>query len=287
MFISEGFAKLYNAEVGWQTSSDLSWMLSSRRNQLDIKIPWQAYICIGAALILTEVAHRLWQATFLEIGSASRFMRLEKKEHITLWNAILRSDLDTFSQVKEKLLLCTELLVFMLLSESETRCKIPDAMIFTVFWMSFGLSLATRKLFLFWGWCAPACRSAKAWLSDYTCGCPQCLRGLPHLPIQATAMSYCTKRHLWQKMEKPAQFGISWVWSCHRCWKMANWQKEWIFFCKAYKFRSRPHCFGLLFMPAIWITSFIWSLACQTSASGMSSDRSRARQLRLGCNDCN
>ena len=86
-------------------------------NYIDIKIPWQAYVCIGAALTLTEVAHRLWQATFLEIGSASRFMRLEKKEHITLWNAILRSDLDTFSQVKEKLLLCTELLVFMLLQK--------------------------------------------------------------------------------------------------------------------------------------------------------------------------
>lgn len=54
------------------------------------------------------LCHSPWQAIFLEIGSAARFMRLEKKEHMTLWNAILKSDLDTFSQVKEKLPFCTK-----------------------------------------------------------------------------------------------------------------------------------------------------------------------------------
>ena len=49
-----------------------------------------------------SVMNSFKQAIFLEIGSASRFMRLEKKEHMTLWNAILQSDLDTFSQVEEK-----------------------------------------------------------------------------------------------------------------------------------------------------------------------------------------
>eukprot|EP00434_Breviolum_minutum_P006972 symbB.v1.2.006152.t1/scaffold360.1/size220131/6 len=62
----------------------------------------------GMADLQRSVMNAFKQATFLEIGSASRFMRLEKKEHITLWNAILRSDLDTFSQVKEKLM-CTSL----------------------------------------------------------------------------------------------------------------------------------------------------------------------------------
>ncbi|CAL1139719.1 unnamed protein product [Cladocopium goreaui] len=62
----------------------------------------------GMADLQRSVMNAFKQAIFLEIGSAARFMRLEKKEHMTLWNAILKSDLDTFSQVKEKLM-CTNL----------------------------------------------------------------------------------------------------------------------------------------------------------------------------------
>ncbi|CAE7249763.1 ATG5, partial [Symbiodinium pilosum] len=58
----------------------------------------------GMADLQRSVMNAFKQAIFLEVGSASRFMRLEKKEHMMLWDAILRSDIRSFSQVEERLM---------------------------------------------------------------------------------------------------------------------------------------------------------------------------------------
>ncbi|CAE6957210.1 ATG5 [Symbiodinium sp. CCMP2592] len=61
----------------------------------------------GMADLQRSVMNAFKQAIFLEVGSASRFMRLEKKEHMMLWDAILQSDIKSFSQVEEKLMCST------------------------------------------------------------------------------------------------------------------------------------------------------------------------------------
>ncbi|CAJ1456711.1 unnamed protein product [Effrenium voratum] len=84
---------------------------------LEVPVPWDltVHFCgnssmkdllpfSGMADLQRAVMNAFKQALFLEVGSTSRFMRLEKKEHMTLWDAILHSDLKTFISVEEKLM---------------------------------------------------------------------------------------------------------------------------------------------------------------------------------------
>ncbi|CAK9061837.1 unnamed protein product [Durusdinium trenchii] len=89
---------------------------------LEVPVPWDLTFhyrgnsknhgCLlpfsGMADLQRSVMNAFKQAICLETGSTTLFMRLEKKEQMNLWNAILRSDLDTFSQVVQKLR-CTNL----------------------------------------------------------------------------------------------------------------------------------------------------------------------------------
>ena len=135
-----------------------------------------------------------------------------------------------------------------------SELKVLCLILFDSAFMSFHISVSL-------GWCATACRNARAWLCDCTFGL-----WLPVLQRHPT-MSCCTGHRLFLQMALSPLFGISWPWQCHHSLKVAIWLKEWRFFCKDCKFHSKHLCFGFLFTPATWITSFIWLPECQTSTS--------------------
>ena len=176
----------------------------------------------------------------------------------------------------------------MLLSESETRCKIPDAMIFHCLldvFRTFTCYAQVVSLLRLMCTSLSECKSLAVrlhlWVSTVSTGsAPSSNSSNCDVLLHKGA----TSDRRWKSQHSSGFPGFGHATAAER-WRIDR--RSGYSFARLTSSRSRPHCFGLLFMPAIWITSFIWSLACQTSASGMSSDRSRARQLRLGCNDCN